>query len=176
MAAAPGRPVAASDVAIRRIGPDEVDLFRRIRLEALRAEPSVYASSAEDWERLSPDEWRARLAEPVVVALAGDGPVGVMGLMRQRASRMAHRGTLVMAYVRADRRGGGIASALLDALGQEALAQGVVQLELAVSAENQAAVGFYRRRGFAECGRIPGGFRIEGREIDEIVMVRRLDL
>jgi L-amino acid N-acyltransferase YncA len=176
MAAAPGRPVAGSGVTIRRIGADEVDLFRRIRLEALRAEPSVYASTAEDWERLSPDAWRARLAEAVVVALAGDGPVGVMGLMPQRASRMAHRGTLVMAYVRADQRGGGVASALLDALGREALTQGIVQLELAVSAENEAAIRFYRRRGFAECGRVPGGFRIGGREIDEILMMRRLDL
>ena len=38
-----------SSLAVRRIQADQVDAFRRIRLEALRSEPTFYASSYEDW-------------------------------------------------------------------------------------------------------------------------------
>ncbi len=88
---------------------------------------------------------------------------------------MAHRGTVIMVYVRKDRRGGGHAKAILDMLVAHALQAGIRQLELAVSAENPAAIRFYQREGFTQAGRIPGGTIHEGREIDEILMTRRID-
>ncbi|MGV1835982.1 N-acetyltransferase family protein [Rhizobium rhizogenes] len=161
-------------IAIRHISADEFDIFRRIRLEALRVEPSSFASSVEDWEVLTDEEWRRRLSDPVFVAFRGEEPVGVMGLLRQRSSKMAHRATLIMVYVRKDLRGVGIAKDLLDTVIAYALSEGIVQLELVVSAENPKAISFYRREGFSEIGRIPGGVRHNGREIDDIMMARRL--
>lgn len=162
-------------VTIRILGPDDVEIFRRIRLEALRAEPAFFASSAEDWEVLPDEEWRRRLTDnAVLVALRCDQPVGIMGLMRQRSSKMAHRATIVMVYLRADQRGAGLAKALLDALTDHARDCGIRQLELAVSAENHVAMRFYLREGFSEVGRIPGGFLHNGAEIDEIMLARRV--
>jgi ribosomal protein S18 acetylase RimI-like enzyme len=43
-----------------------------------------------------------------------------------------------------------------------------------VSAENDAALRFYRRHGFVEIGRIPSGILDNGREIDDVMMVRQL--
>ena len=160
---------------IRLLSGDDVEVFRRIRLEALRAEPGAYASTVEDWESLADDEWRRRLTEnPVFVALQGNEPVGIMGLMRQRASKMAHRATIIMVFLRADCRGAGLAGALLEHLTEYARTQGVRQLELAVTAENLQAFRFYQRQGFDEIGRVPGGFLHEGREIDDIMMARRI--
>jgi ribosomal protein S18 acetylase RimI-like enzyme len=159
---------------IRVLGPGDVEIFRRIRLEALRAEPAFFASSAEDWDVLPDEEWRRRLTDnPVLVAFREDEPVGIMGLIRKRSSKMTHRATIVMVYLRADLRGAGLAKALLDALADHARDHGIRQLELAVSAENQVAIRFYLREGFSEIGRIPGGFLHNGREIDEIMLVRR---
>ncbi|QND45011.1 GNAT family N-acetyltransferase (plasmid) [Rhizobium lusitanum] len=166
--------MSGNGITIRHIGADEFDIFRRIRLEALRVEPSSFASSAEDWEVLSDKEWRQRLTDPVFVAFRDDEPVGVMGLLRQRSSKMAHRATLIMVYVRKDLRGMGLAKGLLDTVIAYALSEGIVQLELVVSAENPKAIGFYRREGFSEFGRIPGGVVHDGREIDDIMMARRL--
>jgi ribosomal protein S18 acetylase RimI-like enzyme len=161
---------------IRHLGVQDLDVFRSIRLEALRAEPAVYASSAEDWEGLPDEEWRRRLtANSVFVDFHEGEPVAIMGLVRQSASKMAHRATIIMVYVRKDRRGAGHAQALLEALIRHAREAGVRQLELAVSAENPAAIRFYRREGFNEAGRIAGGTIHEGREIDEILMTRRID-
>ncbi|MFB2604722.1 N-acetyltransferase family protein, partial [Rhizobium phaseoli] len=42
------------------------------------------------------------------------------------------------------------------------------------SAENPAAIRFYQREGFSEIGRIPGGVLEEGREIDDVMMARRI--
>ncbi len=46
---------------IRHLGPQDLAIFRAIRLEALRREPAAFASSAEDWELLPDDEWMRRL-------------------------------------------------------------------------------------------------------------------
>lgn len=166
--------MSANGITIRHISADEFDIFRRIRLEALRAEPSSFASSAEDWEVLSDEEWRRRLTDPVFVAFRDNEPVGVMGLMRQRSSKMTHRATLIMVYVRKDLRGVGLAKDLLDTVIAYALSEGIVQIELIVSSENPKAIGFYRREGFSEIGRIPGGVRHNGREVDDLMMARRL--
>jgi RimJ/RimL family protein N-acetyltransferase len=160
---------------IRLLSGDDFEVFRRIRLEALRAEPGAYASTVEEWEILPDEEWRRRLTEnPVFVALRDNEPVGIMGLMRQRSSKMAHRATIIMVFLRADLRGTGLARALLENLTEYAKAQGIRQLELAVTAENLKAFRFYRRQGFSEIGRVPGGFLHEGREIDDIMMARRI--
>lgn len=87
---------------------------------------------------------------------------------------MAHRATIVMVYLRDSERGRGHAVAMLDLLLDHARALGIRQVELAVSAENPAAMRFYQREGFHEIGCIPAALLHEGREIDEIVMARRL--
>jgi RimJ/RimL family protein N-acetyltransferase len=79
-----------------------------------------------------------------------------------------------MVYLRDSERGGGYAVGMLNLLLDHARALGIRQVELAVSAENLAAIRFYQREGFHEIGRIPAGFVHEGREIDEIVMARSL--
>jgi ribosomal protein S18 acetylase RimI-like enzyme len=160
---------------IRRLREADVATFRRIRLEALEREPASFASAVDDWAGASEAEWLALMrAVTIFAAFAGGEPVGLMGLGRQRGSRIAHRATLVMVYVRADRRGGGLADALLDAAFAAARADGVRQVELTASAENAAALAFYRRRRFEEVGRMPAGFVHDGREVDEVSMVVRL--
>lgn len=165
---------AEPSVTIRRLRDGDVAVFRLIRMEALRQEPSAFASTAADWEALADEEWRRRLRAPVFVAFRGGQPVGIMGLMRQGASKMAHRATIVMVYVRQELRGTGVAARLLDALVAHAGEQSIRQLELAVSVENPAGIRFYQRHGFVEYGTVPGGFLHEGREVDEVLMARRI--
>ena len=161
---------------VRRLGPDDVAAFRRIRLEALREHPESFASTYEDWLRLTEAELAERLeSAPSFAAFAGTEPVGLIGYIREAPSKMAHRATLIMVYLRASHRGGGAARQLLHAALEHAREAGVIQAELAVAAGNTRAQRFYAREGFTEIGTIPGGFRHEGRLIDEVLMVRRLD-
>jgi L-amino acid N-acyltransferase YncA len=166
--------MGAERALIRQLSPDEIDIFRRIRLEALRCEPASFASRFEDWIILPNGEWRRRLADPVFVAFSNSEPIGVMGLLRFRPRKMAHRATLVSVYVRKSERGTGIAADLLSVVSNVARSLGILQMELAVNAENSAALRFYQRHGFVEVGRIPGGLVEGDREIDDVIMVRRL--
>ncbi|NTH16693.1 GNAT family N-acetyltransferase [Agrobacterium rhizogenes] len=166
--------MGAERILIRRISPDEIDVFRRIRLEALRCEPASFASRFEDWAVLPDGEWRQRLNDPVFIAFRTSEPVGMMGLVRFRPHKMAHRATLVSVYVRKSERGMGIAVDLLNMVSAYARWLGLLQMELAVNAENAAALHFYQRHGFIEVGRIPGGVLDGDRELDDVIMVRRL--
>ena len=166
--------IAVERVSVRRISHEEFDIFRVMRLEALRCEPASFASRLEDWQFLTNEEWRRRLDDPVFVAFSNDEPVGIMGLVRLRQSRMAHRATLVSVYVRKSERGTGTASNLLRVVMDHATRLGVLQMELAVNVENSAAMRFYQRHGFIEVGRIPGGVMDGAREIDDVIMARRL--
>lgn len=161
-------------IIVRRIEPIDADSFRRIRLEALRTEPAAFASSYDDAAELTLDEWRQRINKPIFVAFQDGEPVGIVGLATQSAKQLAHRASIVMVYVRPTARGTGIAARLFDAAMENARILGVRLLELAVTAENAAAIKFYLRQGFIEVGRIPGGFLIDDREVDDILMVRRL--
>lgn len=166
--------MAEQKITILRVGPADIDAFRRIRLEALRSEPGFFASTFDDWDTLPDKAWHRRLNNPVFIAFLGEEPVALIGLLREKGSKSAHRATVVMVYVRKSLRGRGIASDLFSTVENYARDIGVTQLELTVSAENSVAIGFYLREGFIEIGRIPGGFIYKSKEIDEVLMARRL--
>lgn len=163
-----------SELAVRRLSVKDVDVFRRLRLEALSHEPFSYASVFADWARLSDRQWRQHLSHPVFAAFVGGRPVGMMALRFEHARKMVHRARLVSVYVQKNARGTGIAAKLMQEMIEHALAHGVIQLELAVNAENLIAVRFYERHGFVEVGRIPDGFLGNDMKHDELIMVLRL--
>ena len=47
-------------------------------------------------------------------------------------------------------------------------------LELEIFEDNRAAINLYKKFGFIETGRIPGGFKHYGKIMDDILMVKRL--
>ncbi|MCO5153907.1 MULTISPECIES: GNAT family N-acetyltransferase [unclassified Shinella] len=160
---------------IRRLTAEDAEAFRALRREALLQAPAAFASTAEDLEKLSDEAIRKLLADlALFAAFRGKEPVGMMGLMRFNTSKMAHRANLVMVYLRTAERGRGVAGTLLAAVTAHARDSCLRQIELAVTAENAPALAFYRREGFAEIGYMPAGFLHEGREIDEILMMRRV--
>ena len=161
--------------AIRRLGPGDLDLFRELRLEALATDGEVFASTYEHSRAMSDAEWTERLTDGVVMAaFDGSEAVALGGYLRQRPDKMAHRAMLVMIWVRPGARGRGLAEALVAALEADAAAEGVRRMELAVTVENAGALRLYERLGYERAGVIPGGFCHEGRDIDEVVMVKRV--
>ncbi len=161
---------------IRLLETQDLDVFKRLRLEALSSTPEAYAASLEDWQALPEMEWLRRITETLVfVAFRRREPMGMMGLIPKKPSKMAHRAKIVMVYVREEERGTGVACDLLDCLTRHARSIGIRQLELGVNADNSRAIRFYEREGYSVIGRIPGGYLHEGRGIDEVLMVRQID-
>ena len=160
---------------VRRLGAEELDILKQLRLTSLRLEPDNYASDYDDWAAKNDDAWRVYLDEPVFAAFDNTRAIGLLGLIPQTKSRMAHRASLGMVWVAPEARGMGAADLLLRAAIDHARSLGVDQLELSVNAENARAVRFYQRHGFDAYGRLPRGFRTSKGFVDDLLMARRID-
>jgi ribosomal protein S18 acetylase RimI-like enzyme len=163
-----------NDIRVARLEESDLAAFQAIRLESLRMAPTAFANVEADWSSLSDEEWLSRMKNPVFVLFRQQEPVGIMGLMRQRGVKRAHRATLIMVYLRESERRQGLADNLLKAVMDYARSEGVRQLELNVNHHNVAAIRFYERHGFEQVGRIPAALIEDGEIVDELIVVRRL--
>jgi GNAT superfamily N-acetyltransferase len=163
-----------TEAMIRRIELNDIEIFRDLRLESLRLEPSCFASSAEDWGNFSDNEWKRRItASAVFMAFVESAPSGIIALTRHQGVKVAHRASVGMVYVRAHLRGTGEAARLMNQVFAHARSIGVCQLELTASSANPRAISFYEKKGFSEVGRIPNSFLQDGLSIDDVLMVRQ---
>jgi GNAT superfamily N-acetyltransferase len=160
---------------VRRLDPGDGRIFGKIRLRSLIDAPTSFAAHASDHRDFNDAEWEALLARRTAfAAFAAQDPVGLASLVPMDLSRMAHRALVTNVFVVAEYRRQGVGAALLDALEDHARDLGIVQLELAVNAENLAAIRFYEARGYTTFGRVPRGFRHGDRYFDETLMVLAL--
>lgn len=141
---------------IRRVNPDDVEVYREVRLRALQDSPSAFASTYEA-ELAEPDEhWADRVARAATgneraMFLAYDGAecVGLAGCVedQQGADRQ-----LVSMWVAPSHRGSGVAGRLVDAVLAWAADVGAGQIALWVTRSNDRARRFYERAGFVATG------------------------
>jgi ribosomal protein S18 acetylase RimI-like enzyme len=162
--------------AVRRLGTDDVDQFRRIRLEALANVPEAFGSSYNETVLRSTDYFTALLTNNAVFgAEQPDGTLaGIVGFHRLEGEKLDHRGEVFSMYVAEDLRGTGCAQALIEAVVAHASPL-VRQLHLGVGTFNDRARKLYEKMGFETYATEPRAMRVGDRYIDEYVMVRFLD-
>jgi GNAT superfamily N-acetyltransferase len=158
-------------IAIRRLTAGDWQLFREIRLSALREAPHAFGTRAADAERLGADEWRRRLtARAAFVAMQGGLAIGLAAGI---AADSMEEAELVSMWVDPSRRGRGIGAQLVEAVVGWAIDGRFKRLRLWVAAGNDAAERLYARLGFVRTGEVqPMGK--QGSDAIEFAMVRRL--
>jgi GNAT superfamily N-acetyltransferase len=109
------------------------------------AAPLTRAAAAGAWQALR---------GPILAALEDGVVLGAVSLARADAPNGRHRAEVQKLAVRADRRGGGIGAALLDAVVERARADGLRLLWLTTHADT-ASDAFYVRRGWTRSGVVP---------------------
>ncbi|UYN98777.1 MAG: GNAT family N-acetyltransferase [Devosia sp.] len=161
---------------IRRLGPDDLAAYRAIRHEALANHPEAFVSTAEAFAQRSDDDIRRSLeALTVFGAVLADGSLaGINAFMRNDGAKENHRGWMIQVYTRPNHRGTGLSRALVEHLVNHA-SQHVIQLHLGVWSENEPAIRLYQKLGFETYGTEPRYLFVNGRYIDEHLMVRFLD-
>jgi GNAT superfamily N-acetyltransferase len=109
--------VNTSDVVVRRLSADDTQLFRDIRLEALRLAPGAFGSTFEA-ESVRPSSWFAERLDGsfVLGAFRGEKLVGIATLVILQSAKMAHKGHLVGMYVRGEARRSGVGRRLVEAI------------------------------------------------------------
>ena len=166
-------------IELRPLGSDDLDSYRRLRLEALRAEPTAFGSSYEVEASARADKYRDRLtgsAENYVLGAWQTGRlVGMVGFVRETASKRLHIGAVWGMYVIPSLRGHGLGRRLLVELLRRARElPGLEHLLITVVSENVAAHALYRSLGFVAWGTEPAALKIDGVDYDDIHMLLRL--
>jgi ribosomal-protein-alanine N-acetyltransferase len=119
--------------------------------------------------RWTPPRVRKQIDDPDTMALVAslDGKIAGFGLMHFGDLR-AH---LVLFAVEPRHRKTGVGGAMLQWLEASCITAGIQDIRLEVRAGNHLAQRFYRNRGFASIGRIPGYY---DRSEAAVVMERKL--
>ncbi len=119
-------------------------------------------------------EARLRLGYPVLVGEEDDAVVAYGSFGDFRAFD-GYRFTVEHSvYVAEGSRRRGVASALIVALTERAIALGKHVMIAGIASENEASIGLHRKHGFVETGRMPEvGFKF-GRWLDLVLMQRKL--
>lgn len=165
-------------ITIRPLTHADVEIFRSLRLEALRDTPMAFGSSYEEESVFSLDEFRTWLPDDgvsaIFVAFDGDTPVGMAGFQRHDQMKSCHKGVMWTVYVAPAFRGQGLAGRLVDAVIERARAH-VMLLECGVAMENPVARRVYHGRGFVPFGIERKAIHIDGVYFDEEMLVIEFD-
>ncbi|MGI9389671.1 MAG: GNAT family N-acetyltransferase [Boseongicola sp.] len=161
---------------VRRLGSEDLEIFRDLRLTSLKTDPDSFASDHDVWAAYSDPKWLSYLEGEQVFGAFVDGvPAGLIGLIPNTKSRLRHRNEIAMVYVAAEFRGTGVANSMLEHVIQFSRAVGILQIELSVNATNARAVDLYARHGFRTYGRLPQAFRTGDGFCDDLLMVLQLN-
>jgi ribosomal protein S18 acetylase RimI-like enzyme len=144
-------------ILLKRITPADVTLFKTMRLRALQDTPSAFSSTYAEECRLADADWTARIAQwsgsasTTYIAMDADAACGIAGgYLEPSDTRRAH---LVSMWVAPSHRRLGFGAKLVDAIIDWARGQNAQTLELIVTNNNDAAINFYTRLGFAFTGK-----------------------
>lgn len=138
---------------------------------------------AEAWTRhTSPNPvherpvFGARLPFADVIVACRDGVLlGYIAIGRRTPfATNAHVGSIRSIVVASEHKRAGVGRQLLSAAEREAKRRGFLALRLNVMASNTAARALYASAGFAELGRYPAEFCVEGEWVDDVFMGKSL--
>ena len=149
--------------------PEDWPSVRAIYIEGITTGDATFEREAPEWER-----WDAgHLPVCRLVARTGASILGWAALSRV-SSRAVYAGVAeVSVYVAEAARGGGIGSALLNALIEESERNGIWTLQAAIFPENRASLKIHERAGFRVVGIRERLGAMDGRWRDVVLMERR---
>jgi ribosomal protein S18 acetylase RimI-like enzyme len=133
---------------LRELTNDDWPVWRDARIAALTEAPQVFKSRLADWDTTGERYWRTRMERPDTynaVALLDGVVVGMVSGVPDD-SGVPHLHSL---WVSPEARGRGVGDLLIGGVRTWAAGTGAAVLKLAVVPGNDAAVGLYRRHGFA---------------------------
>ncbi|MGH4120330.1 N-acetyltransferase family protein [Clostridium sp.] len=156
--------------------------FWDLRLKGLRENPEAFGASYEEELNIPINnlilkfntEFIGPLEDNFILGAFDENNdlVGMIGLRRERRSKMKHKASLWGMYVVSQLRQTGIGRLLLVELISKAKSiQGLEQISLGVVSSNQKAKGLYASIGFQICGLEKNALKIGQTYFDEDLMV-----
>lgn len=137
-------------MVIRRLEPDEWELYKEVRLASLRDAPHAFGATLDEAMERADESWRAGLEKRTqLVAIVGGIAVATVGGIVDPSDGAAE---LVSMWVAPDWRRCGLGAELVQALVSWAAAEAFPQVRLWVATDNEVAERLYARCGFSRTG------------------------
>ena len=157
-----------TEVELVRIGPDEWETFRDVRLASLADAPGAFGASYDDWVDAPESRWRARLIDVpfTMVAFVDGRGVGVVS-----GAQAEDHVELISMWVAPDHRGAGLTGRLIDAVAGWASSNGH-DTYLMVRDDNPRAISSYEKAGFVDLG-VPDDWPADAPRERRMVRARR---
>ena len=146
----------AAVIEVRTLSPDDWQLWRTLRLDALAEAPDAFGSRLADWlgDNDREERWRGRLSVQGsfnVVAVLDGQPVGMASGVPTTDDSVVE---LISMWIAPTARGRGVGDALVKAIEQWARSRGAEVMRLDVADGNRAASQLYQRNGFTFTGEL----------------------
>ncbi len=136
-----------SDVSVRALGGDDWQVYRDVRLAALREAPDAFAATLDQEAALEEDYWRMRMARSArLLAATEEHPTA--GIVSVGDSDDPEVADLFGMWVVPVLRGAGVAWQLTRAATDHARVDGRRALQAWVPVDNGRAVAFFSSYGF----------------------------
>lgn len=136
-----------AEINARTLDEDEWQLYREVRLAALKDAPEAFVARYEDEASYDEDFWRERMVRSRrIIAERDDAAVGLvcLGLHNDKE----HIGEVFGLWTAPTARGDHIARQLVTAAAEQAAAEGRKLLYFWVGSDNVPAIGFASNFGF----------------------------
>lgn len=162
---------------IRVLQESDASAWWHLRREALEREPQSFAESPTEHEAKTLEDTRALFRafaddDFIVGAFEHDDLAGMAGFYRQQQAKFQHKGHIWGVFVRENFRRRGVARAVMqEVVRRAAMAPGIEQITLTVSATQPAARQLYLSLGFRMYGVEPRSLKIGPDYVDDELMV-----
>jgi ribosomal protein S18 acetylase RimI-like enzyme len=145
------------EIYLRKIGIDDWQVWRKLRLEALEEAPYAFSSKLADWQGQGDTEtrWRGRLSD-VPLNIVAEWQTAAAGMVSATAPNPEGSVELIAMWVAPFARGHGVGDSLVNAVIEWAREQQASRVALGVLEDNEHALPLYRRHGFIDAGDMVG--------------------
>lgn len=168
--------MSETQVVIRRLGDDDVEQYRDVRLESLQFEPEAFPTRYDEASAEELGYFQGLLRKNIVMGLFEDEElIGVAAYgKREDRPKMAHTGRIWGIYIKPKARGKGYGKQILSETLNHVPA-GIERVYMSVIArESDPTDALYEKLGFETYGRRPKSLKDNDTYYDQVLMVKEL--
>jgi len=157
-------------IIVKKLGEDDWETYRDIRLEALKNDPSAFGSCYSEEEKFPENKWRERIKN-ALFAMDGKKAVGTIVVFFENYNNLKHIAHIYGVYVKPDYRGKGVSKMLMGAALENIKSnKEIIKVKLEVNAKQKPAYELYKKYGFKKIGITKKELKVDNKFYDEVLM------
>jgi ribosomal protein S18 acetylase RimI-like enzyme len=163
---------------IFRLSPNGWQIYKTLRLEALREDSQVFSGSYKESLQRSEDEWKKKVNDSrnhIMFGQVGDDIIGMAAAYQEQGEKVKHIAHIWGVYLKRTYRNSENGKKLLEALLNELTSNNEIEkVNLSVNTTEKTAIELYEKLGFEIIGTLHKELKIGDDYYDEYVMEKFL--